>query len=301
MNTEGQDTGKDESLQTSLSLADRWIISKLQKVEADVAKHFNQYRFDLAANSLYEFTWNEYCDWYLELVKPILNSNTSTKAEQRGTRQTLVSVLETILRLLHPITPYITEEAWQSVAPLAGKTGKTIMLQPYPESNEALIDPVAERELEWVKQFIMGVRKIRSEMDIAPSKKLDILLANLNEQDQQWLSQNKTSLTTLAKLNTLTQLDNEQSAPESAVTLVGEMKILIPMAGLIDKTAELNRLNKEIQKLEADIQRVTNKLSNESFIAKAPEAVVEKEKLKLVETEKALSNLKEQYEKISQI
>jgi len=301
MNTEGQDTGKDESLQTSLSLADRWIISKLQKVEADVAKHFNQYRFDLAANSLYEFTWNEYCDWYLELVKPILNSNTSTKAEQRGTRQTLVSVLETILRLLHPITPYITEEAWQSVAPLAGKTGKTIMLQPYPESNEALIDPVAERELEWVKQFIMGVRKILSEMDIAPSKKLDILLANLNEQDQQWLSQNKTSLTTLAKLNTLTQLDNEQSAPESAVTLVGEMKILIPMAGLIDKTAELNRLNKEIQKLEADIQRVTNKLSNESFIAKAPEAVVEKEKLKLVETEKALSNLKEQYEKISQI
>jgi len=301
MNTEGQDTGKDESLQTSLSLADRWIISKLQKVEADVAKHFNQYRFDLAANSLYEFTWNEYCDWYLELVKPILNSNTSTKAEQRGTRQTLVSVLETILRLLHPITPYITEEAWQSVAPLAGKTGKTIMLQPYPESNEALIDPVAERELEWVKQFIMGVRKIRSEMDIAPSKKLDILLANLNEQDQQWLSQNKTSLTTLAKLNTLTQLDNEQSAPESAVTLVGEMKILIPMAGLIDKTAELNRLNKEIQKLEADIQRVTNKLSNESLIAKAPEAVVEKEKLKLVETEKALSNLKEQYEKISQI
>jgi len=301
MNTEGQDTGKDESLQTSLSLADRWIISKLQKVEADVAKHFNQYRFDLAANSLYEFTWNEYCDWYLELVKPILNSNTSTKAEQRGTRQTLVSVLETILRLLHPITPYITEEAWQSVAPLAGKTGKTIMLQPYPESNEDLIDPVAERELEWVKQFIMGVRKIRSEMDIAPSKKLDILLANLNEQDQQWLSQNKTSLTTLAKLNTLTQLDNEQSAPESAVTLVGEMKILIPMAGLIDKTAELNRLNKEIQKLEADIQRVTNKLSNESFIAKAPEAVVEKEKLKLVETEKALSNLKEQYEKISQI
>lgn len=301
MNTEGKDTGTDETLNTELSLADKWIISKLQNVETEVAKHFEQYRFDLAAHSLYEFTWNEYCDWYLELVKPILNSKTATEKQQRGTRQTLVRVLETILRLLHPITPYITEEAWHSVAALAGKTGDTIMLQPYPEANEALIDATSEKELEWVKQVIMGVRKIRSEMDIAPSKSLPILLTNLKEQDKTWLENNRVFLQTLAKLESITLLENEKEAPESAVALVGEMKILIPMAGLIDKEAELTRLSKEINRLEGEVKRFTGKLSNESFVSKAPEAVVEKEKEKLHDTEIALKNLKDQYEKISQI
>ncbi|MBD3611565.1 MAG: valine--tRNA ligase [Hydrogenovibrio crunogenus] len=301
MNTEEKDTGTDETLDTELSLADKWIISKLQNVEMDVAKHFDQYRFDLAAHTLYEFTWNEYCDWYLELVKPILNSKTATEAQQRGTRQTLVRVLETILRLLHPITPYITEEAWHSVASLAGKTGDTIMLQPYPQPNEALIDTASEKELEWVKHVIMGVRKIRSEMDIAPSKALPILLTNLQEQDKVWLENNRVFLQTLAKLDTITLLENETEAPESAVALVGEMKILIPMAGLIDKEAELSRLSKEIKRLEGEVKRFTGKLSNESFVSKAPEAVVEKEKQKLQDTEIALKNLKDQYEKISQI
>ncbi|QBZ83533.1 Valine--tRNA ligase [Hydrogenovibrio crunogenus] len=301
MNTEEKDTGTDETLDTELSLADKWIISKLQNVETEVAKHFDQYRFDLAAHTLYEFTWNEYCDWYLELVKPILNSKTATEAQQRGTRQTLVRVLETILRLLHPITPYITEEAWHSVASLAGKTGDTIMLQPYPQANEALIDTASEQELEWVKHVIMGVRKIRSEMDIAPSKALPILLTNLQDQDKTWLENNRVFLQTLAKLDTITLLDNEKEAPESAVALVGEMKILIPMAGLIDKEAELSRLSKEIKRLEGEVKRFNGKLSNESFVSKAPEAVVEKEKQKLQDTETALKNLKDQYEKISQI
>ncbi|MDG4812896.1 valine--tRNA ligase [Hydrogenovibrio sp. 3SP14C1] len=301
MNTEGKDTGTDETLSTELSLADKWIISKLQNVETEVAKHFEQYRFDLAAHSLYEFTWNEYCDWYLELVKPILNSNTATEEQQRGTRQTLVRVLETILRLLHPITPYITEEAWHSVAALAGKAGDTIMLQPYPRANEALIDNASEKELEWVKHVIMGVRKIRSEMDIAPSKSLPILLTNLQEQDKTWLENNRVFLQTLAKLESITLLENEKEAPESAVALVGEMKILIPMAGLIDKEAELTRLSKEINRLDGEVKRFTGKLSNESFVSKAPEAVVEKEKQKLHDTEIALKNLKDQYEKISQI
>lgn len=301
MNTEEKDTGTDETLDTELSLADKWIISKLQNVEAEVAKHFDQYRFDLAAHTLYEFTWNEYCDWYLELVKPILNSKTATEAQQRGTRQTLVRVLETILRLLHPITPYITEEAWHSVALLAGKTGDTIMLQPYPQANEALIDTASEQELEWVKHVIMGVRKIRSEMDIAPSKALPILLTNLQDQDKAWLENNRVFLQTLAKLDTITLLDDEKEAPESAVALVGEMKILIPMAGLIDKEAELSRLSKEIKRLEGEVKRFNGKLSNESFVSKAPEAVVEKEKQKLQDTETALKNLKDQYEKISQI
>ncbi|MDG6773548.1 valine--tRNA ligase [Thiomicrorhabdus sp. ZW0627] len=301
MNTEGYDTGVDESAECELSLADRWITSRLQEVEAEVARHFESYRFDLAANTLYEFTWNEYCDWYLELSKPILNSSESSDAAKRGTRKTLVRALEALLRLLHPIIPFITEEAWQAVAPLAGKQGETIMLEPYPQADEAKIDSQAVAELEWVKQFIIGVRKIRSEMDIAPSKALPVLLAGLNENDQGWLDNNSIFLQTLAKLESITVLENEADAPESAVSLVGEMKVLIPMAGLIDKEAELSRLNKEIAKLEGEIKRLSGKLSNESFVAKAPEAVVANERQKLSDNETALKNLKVQHEKIQQL
>ncbi|WP_130536852.1 valine--tRNA ligase [Thiomicrorhabdus indica] len=300
MNTEGFDTGVDESQPCELSLADRWITSRLQQVEAEVAKHFDNYRFDLAANALYEFTWNEYCDWYLELAKPILNKDSSDEAK-RGTRKTLVRVLETLLRLMHPIMPFITEEAWQAVAPLAGKEGNTIMLQPYPLADEDKIDEAAIAELEWVKAFIVGVRKIRSEMDIAPSKPLPVLLSGLNKQDTNYLENNRLFLQTLAKIESIDVLENEDDAPESAVALVGEMKVLIPMAGLIDKDAELARLNKEISKLEGEIKRLSGKLSNESFVAKAPEAVVAKEREKLADYETALNNLKAQYEKISQL
>ncbi|QKI89715.1 valine--tRNA ligase [Thiomicrorhabdus xiamenensis] len=300
MNTEGFDTGVDESQPCELSLADRWITSRLQQVEAEVQKHFDSYRFDLAANALYEFTWNEYCDWYLELAKPILNKDSSAEAK-RGTRKTLVRVLEALLRLMHPVMPFITEEAWQAVAPLAGKDGNTIMTQPYPEADESKIDKAAMAELEWVKQFIVGVRKIRSEMDIAPSKPLPVLLAGLNAQDQSWLNNNQLFLQTLAKLENITVLDNEAEAPESAVALVGEMKVLIPMAGLIDKDAELARLDKEIKKLQGEIKRLSGKLNNESFVAKAPEAVVAKEREKLADSETALTNLEGQYEKISKL
>ena len=300
MNTEGFDTGVDESLEVELSLADRWIISRLQEVEAEVAKHFESYRFDLAANTLYEFTWNEYCDWYLELAKPILNGD-SNVAAKRGTRRTLVRVLEALLRLLHPIIPFITEEAWQAVAPLAGKETKTIMLEAYPQADRHKIDENAVAELNWVKQFIIGVRKIRSEMDIAPSKALPVLLSGLSELDHNWLENNRVYLQSLAKLQSIDVLNNESEAPESAVALVGEMKVLIPMAGLIDKDAELNRLNKEISKLQGEIKRLSGKLSNEGFVAKAPEAVVVKEREKLADYESALQNLEAQYEKINKM
>ena len=301
MNTEGYDTGVDESQPVELSIADRWIVSKLQRVEAEVGKQIEDYRFDLAAHALYEFTWNEYCDWYLELSKPVLNSDQSSEAQKRGTRKTLVRVLETILRLLHPITPFVTEEAWQFVAPLAGVQGETIMLQPYPEADESKIDAPAEAELEWVKQFVLGVRRIRAEMDIAPGKPLPILLANLSEQDQTWLDNNRLFLSSLAKLESIEVLEDENQAPESAVALVGEMKLLIPMAGLIDKEAELARLEKEIAKLKGEVKRFQGKLSNENFISKAPEAVVAKERQKLQDTETALKNLEAQYEKIQSL
>jgi valyl-tRNA synthetase len=300
MNTEDYDTGVDPKSEIELSLADRWIVSRLQQVEADVAKHFEAYRFDLAANALYEFTWNEYCDWYLELAKPILTQD-SSEAAKRGTRKTLVRVLETILRLLHPITPFITEEAWQSVAPLAGKQGDTIMLEPYPEADDSKIDQAAISELEWVKAFIIGIRKIRSEMDIAPSKALPVFLDGLSSQDREWLDNNQHYLLSLAKLSSIEVLKPNATAPESAVALVGEMKVLIPIAGLIDKDAELARLSKEMSKLQNEIKRLSGKLSNQGFVAKAPEAVVAKEREKLVGYQTALHNLETQYEKIQQI
>ena len=297
MNTQGFDTGVDESAPVEYSLADRWIVSRLQTLQTEVVRHFEQYRFDLAANLLYEFTWNEYCDWYLELAKPILNKD-SSDAAKRGTRKTLVRVLEALLRLLHPVMPYITEEAWQAVAPLAGKQADTIMLQPYPEADDSLIDSAAEAELDWVKQFIMGVRRIRSEMDIAPGKPLPVLLTKVSTQDQAWLDHNRVFLMTLAKLESIEALANESDAPESAMSLVGDMNILIPMAGLIDKDAELARLDKEITKLNTEFERLTAKLSNESFVARAPEAVVAKEREKLTDIQSALTNLEQQHDKI---
>lgn len=301
MNTEGYDTGVDESAVVELSLADKWIVSRLQGLETEVAKQFDNYRFDLASTALYEFIWNEYCDWYLELAKPVLNNDASSDAAKRGTRKTLVRVLETLLRLLHPITPFITEEAWQAVAPLAGKQGNSLMLEPYPIADASKIDLAAEAELEWVKNFINGVRKIRSEMDIKPSKALPILLQNASKNDLAWLKNNAVFLSSLAKLESITVLNKEENAPEAAVALVGEMQILIPMAGLIDKEAELARLHKEITRLQTETARLNDKLSNESFVARAPADVVEKEQQKLQESFNALKNLEEQHEKISQL
>ena len=300
MNTQGFDTGVDESAAVELSLADRWITSRLQTLETEVVRHFEQYRFDLAANLLYEFTWNEYCDWYLELAKPILNKD-SSDAAKRGTRKTLVRVLEALLRLMHPVIPYITEEAWQAVAPLAGKQGNTIMVQPYPQADDSKVDLAAESELDWVKQFIMGVRRIRSEMDIAPGKPLPVLLTKVCAQDQAWLDNNRVFIMTLAKLETIDVLINESDVPESAMSLVGEMNILIPMAGLIDKEAELARLDKDISKLKTEFERLNGKLSNESFVGRAPEAVVAKERAKLDDIQTALTNLEQQYGKIEQL
>ena len=298
MNTQGEDVGLDENASIELSVADRWIISRLQRVEKEVARHIEQYRFDLMAQTLYEFTWDEFCDWYLELSKPILNNPEATEAQKRGTRRTLVCTLDALLRLLHPVIPFITEEIWQQVKPLSGAQGETIMLAPYPEADEGKIDEAAEAEIAWLQQFIVGVRRIRAEMNIAPGKPLPVLLANLNETDRTYLTNNEAFLKTLARLDSITILDSEAEAPESAVALVGEMKVLIPMAGLIDKDAELARLEKEIDKLRKERERLEKKLSNENFVSRAPEEVVEKEKKKLEDVNTALNNLEAQHAKI---
>ncbi|PKM44414.1 MAG: valine--tRNA ligase [Gammaproteobacteria bacterium HGW-Gammaproteobacteria-1] len=300
MNTEDKDCGQSGGA-CELSLADRWILSRLQRTVATVNEAVAGYRFDLAAQAIYDFTWNEYCDWYLELSKPVLTSGEASEAQERGTRQTLVRALETLLRLAHPIMPYITEEIWQRVAPLAGVTGATVMRQPYPQAGDIALDAAAEVEMQWVMDFIVGVRKIRSGMNIAPSKALPVLLHNGSAEDQARLERNALFLQRLARTESITWLNAGDNAPESATSLVGEMQLLVPMAGLIDKEAELARLAKEMGKLEKDIERVQAKLSNEAFTAKAPAELVEKERTRLAEVQTALAQLGEQQARIARL
>ncbi len=297
MNTEGEDCGQHGG-EVELSIADRWIISRLQSTEKQMREGIEGYRFDLAAQAIYEFTWNEYCDWYLELSKPVLTDDNASAAAKRGTRRTLVRVLEATLRLAHPIIPFITEEIWQKVAPLAGVKGETISTQPYPEPDETRVDPDAVRELEWIKQFVLGVRRIRGEMNIPPSKRLPVLLQHSVSRDREYLERNRSFLDFLARLESVTVLEDSQEGPESATALVGEMKVLIPMAGLIDKAAETARLEKEIGKLRNDIERGEKKLSNPNFVEKAPAAVVDKERDKIAEQKSALEKLEGQLERI---
>ena len=297
MQTEDKDCGIDND-DVALSLADRWIISRLQRVEAHVADHIDKYRFDLAAQDLYAFIWEDYCDWYLELSKPVLFNDATPADAQRGTRRTLVRVLEAILRLTHPIMPFITEELWQRVAPLANKTGDTIVTQPYPVCDPSKIDDKVEAELEWVKSFITGVRKIRSERDLAPGKPLAVILQNASDTDRSNFANNQAFIESLAKLASFEWIATDASVPESAMALVGEMKILVPLSGIIDKAAELARLAKDIGKYQDNIAKGQAKLSNTGFTDKAPAAVVDKERQRVAELVKTLEQLEEQAEKI---
>jgi valyl-tRNA synthetase len=320
MNAEGQDVGLGGE-PVELSLADRWIISRLQQTEAQVTRALEEYRFDHASQALYDFVWNEYCDWYLELSKPVLweddvqggtnaaGDRMSGAAElekrKRGTRRTLVRVLEVILRLAHPMMPFISEEIWQRVAPLAGTLAQTadagsasLMNQPWPEADASRIDEQSIRDIEWLKGVIVAVRNIRAEMNIAPGKPLDVLLTKGEAGDRDRLEANRLFLSKLAKLESVTWLDDPAQAPLSATQLVGDMEVLVPMADLIDKDAELARLAKEIDKQDKLIIGIEKKLGNESFTAKAPEAVVEKERGKLKEYLAARQVLVEQRTKI---
>lgn len=299
MNCEDQDCGNDESQAVELSLADRWIVGQLQSTEAAVQKAVENYRFDHATQALYSFIWNEYCDWYLELSKPVLWNESGSDEAKRGTRRTLIRVLEAWLRLLHPFMPFITEEIWQVAAPLAGKSGPTIMLQPYPRADETRVDASADTAIEWLKEFVQAVRNIRGEMSIAPAKTLPILLRNGGEQDREHLAALSPLLVQLARVEAPRWLDAGEEAPASATGLCGPLEILVPLAGFIDRDEELRRLDKEIAKLEADIARIAGKLSNEQFIARAPEAVVSKEKSKLEAQTSALAQLIEQRERVA--
>ncbi|MEP5766633.1 MAG: valine--tRNA ligase [Halieaceae bacterium] len=301
MNCEDAACGSNADEEFELSLADRWIISRLQETEAQVASAVATYRFDLASQAIYEFIWNEYCDWYLELSKPVLWDESGSETLKTGTRRTLIRVLEAALRLAHPLMPFITEEIWQRVAPLAGKTGPSIMLQAYPVSDDKKLDSSATADIEWLKNVILGLRNIRGEMNIPPGKELSVLLRNGNDKDKKRLQENEQYLKKLAKLSDIRFLHDEEEAPVASASLVGDLEILVPMSGLIDRDAELARLAKEIDKLEKDLARIQGKLNNSGFVDKAPAAVVEKEREKMESQQQALNKLQQQVTQLQQM
>ncbi|BCQ33221.1 valine--tRNA ligase [Erwinia rhapontici] len=291
MNTEEHDCGFNGG-ELELSLADRWILAEFNETVKAYRAALDSYRFDIAANILYEFTWNQFCDWYLELAKPVMNGG--SEAQLRGTRNTLVTVLEALLRLAHPIIPFITETIWQQVKVLKNISDDTIMLQPMPEFSESRVDVAAMTDTEWMKQAIVAVRNIRNEMNISPSKPLDVLLRGASADVVRRVNDNHNFLKTLARLETLELLPAGEKGPVSVTKLVDGAELLIPMADLVDKAAELERLVKEVAKLEVEMEKITAKLGNEGFVARAPEAVVAKERERLADFEQAKIKLIEQ-------
>ncbi|EKF9133737.1 valine--tRNA ligase [Vibrio cholerae] len=293
MNTEEQDCGFAAGAELEYSLADKWIESQFELAAKEFNGHIDNFRLDMAANTLYEFIWNQFCDWYLELTKPVLWKG--TEAQQRATRRTLITVLEKTLRLAHPVIPYITETIWQSVKPLVdGVEGDTIMLQALPQYDAANFNQEALDDIEWVKAFITSIRNLRAEYDINPGKPLEVMLKAANEQDAARIEANKPVLVSLAKLESIRVLADGEATPACATALVGKSELMIPMAGLIDKDAELDRLAKEIAKTQGEIARIEGKLGNEGFVAKAPEAVITKEREKLAGYQEALVKLEQQ-------
>ncbi|MDN3640659.1 valine--tRNA ligase [Simiduia curdlanivorans] len=313
MNCEDQDCGQNEAQDSAsvaggrtleattdyeLSLADKWIISKLQITEKAVAEGIETYRLDLASQALYDFIWNEYCAWYLELSKPVLWDENASPAAKKGTRRTLIRVLETTLRLAHPMMPFITEEIWQKVKTLAGQTGDTIMHASFPVADDSKIDQQAIVDLEWIQKAVESVRNIRGEMSISPAKAIPLFVNKADAEEQRRINDNRAFFTKLANLESITLLDGEE-APMSATALLGKMELLVPMAGLIDKGAEIARLDKEIDKLEKEAERIESKLGNAKFVDKAPAEVVAKERERLAEVKEAAAQIQEQKARIA--
>ena len=294
MTVEGQG---DLAGEAELSVADRWIVSRFAATLRELDTTLRDYRFDLAVSAVYEYTWYEFCDWYLELTKPVLQSETATEAQKRGTRRTLVTMLEALLRALHPLIPFITEEIWQRVNPLTApliaavnrrattRTPDMLMVAPFPQSTDFAADAEAESEIAWMKQFILAVRQIRGEMDIAPSRKIPLLLANAGARDAALAEKHFAWLSRLAGLESIKQLARGETAPESATAIVGELTLLVPMAGLIDPKAEIERLTRKTAKNESDIGKLKAKLGNENFVRNAPPEVVASDRARVAELE----------------
>ena len=297
MNTESF----DPAAPSQRSEADEWILSRLQTTMTETAGSIEQYRFDHAAQTLYDFVWNEYCDWYLELSKPVLWDDTSSNELRQGTLRTLLEVLETILRLMHPLMPFITEEIWQNVAPRLGISGDTIMLAQWPEADHDLINGDAEAEMEWLKSIIVAVRTIRSESNIPPGDELGLILGNTVTEDSARVTRHTQALAKLAKVASITIAKPGEEQPPTLSALAGTIEVMVPMAGVIDVDKELARLAKELDRLTAEQGRLTGKLSNDNFVARAPADVVDKERAKLADIETSISSVTAQKSKMEEL
>ncbi|HEY1492084.1 MAG TPA: class I tRNA ligase family protein, partial [Steroidobacteraceae bacterium] len=295
------DSAVDTAQAAQLSVADRWIRSRLGHTLATVEAALRDYRFDFAASALYEFAWYDFCDWYLELTKPVLQAEGTPAAARLGTQRTLVQVTEALQRALHPIMPFITEEIWQRIAPLAGVRGATVMLAPYPQAAEFPADPGAEAEAAWLKAVILGVRQIRGEMNIAPGKRIALLLKDASAQDESHVQRHRALLEKLAGLSAITVLAPGASAPESAMALVGTLTLLVPMAGLIDAAAEAERLGKLLAKTQGELAKTRGKLGNDNFVRNAPPQVVATERERATDFERSARDLAAQLERIQRM
>ena len=296
MNTENIGAGDIE-----FSSADLWIRARLDATVVAVHQHFPTYRLDLAAQAIYEFTWREFCDWYLELSKPVLQSDDVSDELKRGTQRTLIDVLESLLRLIHPLMPFISEEVWQQVAPRAGIEGETIMLRPYPQADVDADYGDSVADIEWVKQFILGIRQIRGEMDISPGKALPVLLQHSSDSDRNRADKYSNLLHRVGRVESVTLLGDDEEPPAAATALLGELRLLVPMKGVIDVDAERARLEKQQDKLNTDLARTRGKLDNENFVNNAPADVVTQERQRAAEFEKTLAQLSEQLEKLAEL
>ena len=297
MNTEGF----DPAAPSHRSEADEWILSRLQTTITETTNSIEQYRFDHAAQTLYDFVWNEYCDWYLELSKPVLWDDPSSNELRQGTLRTLLEVLETILRLMHPLMPFITEEIWQNVAPRLGIKGDSIMLAQWPEADHELINGDAEAEMEWLKSIIVAVRTIRSESNIPPGDELGLILGNTVADDSARVTRHKQALAKLAKVASITIAKSGEEQPPTLSALAGTIEVMVPMAGVIDVDKELARLDKELDRLTAERGRLAGKLSNDNFVARAPADVVDKERAKLADIETSISSITTQKSKMEEL
>ncbi|HBF49615.1 MAG TPA: valine--tRNA ligase, partial [Massilia sp.] len=295
MNTEGKDCGQPDP--ADLSPADKWIISLMNRAELEVAKGFEDYRFDNIASAIYKFVWDEYCDWYLEVAKVTVQQG--TEAQQRATRHTLLRVLEVILRLAHPVIPFVTEALWQAIAPLAGKglgeTRDSIMLQPYPIAKEALIDEGAEAWMAQLKDLTNATRNLRGEMKLSPSVRVPLIVEPGNADDRANMAGFAPFIQSLGKLAEVQIVDALPESP-AAVSIVGTTKLMLKVE--IDVAAERERLAKEIARLEGEIGKASGKLSSESFVARAPAAVVAQEKERLANFSATLAKMQEQLAKL---
>ncbi len=285
----------------STQVIDRWIISKARQLITDCELALATYRFDLCANAIYEFVWHEYCDWYLELSKSVLWDDDISAEHKTATRGTLLQVLEALLRISHPIMPFITATLWQRVAPKLGIGGASIMTQSYPAAADYPADDDAEQQIEWLKAVITALRNIRGEASIKPSQVITVLLQNGSEADRIQAQNSSEMLKRLAKVTSIEWLEANREAPPNALALVGDLKVMVPLAGLIDIAAERTRLAKEVARSESDLQKLSGKLSNEAFVSKAPAAVVEKERQKAAELESTLKTLAEQLQQLDEL